>query len=109
MMDGESGVKSLMPQRGSRKNNMMSIINEGAKVANEKKRIERKKSMMIDREAQDFMSGFTPSRFNENQNDDIITPKKQIELKDINPNLNASVESSFSNDHIDTEEDKTNV
>ena len=66
MMDGESGIKSLMPQRGSRKNHMMGIINEGAKVANEKKRMERKKSMRQDRDAQDFMSGFTPSRINEN-------------------------------------------
>ena len=102
---GEASTKSLMPQKG-KKNNMMAIINEGAKVAENKKRMLRKQSM------KSGIIDFTPKKVDEKNMSDAkkkTNEKRELELKEINIQDKLNDEPSLDSHFIASDEDITNV
>ena len=110
LLQGEKSTKSLVPQRGSKKNNMMEIINQGAKNAESKRKLLRKQSTRGDRAS--IMAGLanlTPIKPDE-KDPAILSPGEQIELKDINLNDQMAGDVSKDSHYIETDDDdKDNV
>ena len=81
---------------------MMEIINQGAKNAENKRKMMRKKSTMGDR-AQ-MMADLTPIKHDE-KDPTSLSPQEQIELKDINMNEQLNRSPSKDSHYIQTDDD----